>query len=199
MKQLGLMIDMNRCTGCKTCVVACRNAKELLDHEQAMPGDIPFYIRVESVLEGTYPVLSERCWVVPCQHCKNAPCIAACDNQAIGKDPQTGIVRIDRNKCAGSGKCIEACPWDVIQFDKAGNYAHKCDLCYDRVVFGGTPVCAEVCMTDAISFGELGELKNRARETGREIDRKMSAMSIVYLKPALKNTLATGGSAGAPT
>ncbi len=191
MKQLGLMIDMDRCIGCKTCIVACRNYHGLVDHENCMPGEIPFYIRVESSTEGAYPMISERCWVVPCQHCKNAQCIAACESGAITKDEQTGIVRIDKAKCTGSGKCIEACPYGVIQFNKAGNFAHKCDLCYDRVTFGLPPVCVEACMTDAITFGEVEDLKAQALGKGREIDKKMSAMSVVYLLPTPKNTLAT--------
>jgi Fe-S-cluster-containing dehydrogenase component len=190
MKQLGLMIDMDRCIGCKTCIVACRNFHKLVDHENCMPGQMPSYIRVESRTEGTYPLVTEQCWVMPCQHCKTAPCMKACPSGAIVKDPGNGIVRILRDKCKGEKKCLEACPWAVIQFDEAGKFAHKCDLCYDLVVFGGKPVCAEVCMTDAITFGELETLKDLARDRGREVDRKMSSMSVIYLKPTPKNTLA---------
>ncbi len=192
MNQLGLMIDMNKCIGCKTCVVACRNHHGIVDHENCMPNEIPFYIRVESVTTGKYPKVSEHCWVVPCQHCKNPPCIKACKSDAISKDPQTGIVRIDQAKCKGAKACLKACPWGVIQFDKAAKKAHKCDLCYDRVVAGEVPVCAEVCMTDAITFGEKETLKQQALDMGREIDKKMSAMSILYLKPLPKNTMARG-------
>lgn len=191
MKQLGLMIDMDRCIGCKTCVVACRNSHGIVDHENCMPGEIPYYIRVESSTKGTYPLISEQTWVVPCQHCKNAQCIKSCPSGAITKDAQTGIVRIDKTKCKGVRKCIAACPYNVIQFDKVGKFAHKCDLCFERVTFGLRPVCVEVCMTDALTFGEVEELKARAHEAGREIDKKMSAMSVVYLKPTPKNTLAT--------
>ncbi len=191
MKQLGLMIDMERCIGCKTCVVACRNHHKLVDHATCLPGDLPHYIRVESESGGTYPKVWENFWVVPCQHCKNPECLRACEAGAISKDEQTGIVFIDKAKCKGQRKCIEACPWGVIQFDKAGNFAHKCNLCADLVVFGGKPVCAEVCMVDAISFGELATLKQQALEQGREIDKKMSAMSVIYLKPLPKNTLAS--------
>ena len=190
MQQLGLMIDMNKCIGCKTCVVACRNHHDIVDHENCMPGNIPFYIRVESSTAGVYPLITEQCWVVPCQHCKNAQCVKACKAEAITKDPQNGIVRINQDKCVGSGDCIEACPYNVIQFDAARNKAHKCDLCYDRVVAGELPVCAEVCMTDAITFGEKDMLLQKARDMGRSIDRKKSAMSIIYLEPTPKNTLA---------
>ncbi len=190
MKQLGLLIDMDKCIGCKTCIVACRNHHGLVDHENCMPKEIPFYLRVESKTEGTYPMVTEQCWVVPCQHCKNASCIKACKSEAIRKDPQTGIVLIDADKCVGSKACVEACPWSVIQFDAARKKAHKCNLCYDRVVAGEIPVCAEACMTDAIMFGEKEMLLQYARDNEREIDKKMSAMSIIYLKPTPKNTMA---------
>ena len=191
MQQLGLMIDMNKCIGCKTCVVACRNHHGIVDHENCMPGKIPFYIRVESSTAGAYPMITEQCWVVPCQHCKNAQCTKACDSEAITKDPQNGIVRINQDKCIGSGACIEACPYNVIQFDTVRNKAHKCDLCYDRVVAGELPVCAEACMTDAITFGEKDMLIQKAKDMGRKIDKKKSAMSIIYLEPTPKNTLAS--------
>jgi len=191
MKQLGLMIDMDLCIGCKTCIVACRNYHGLVDNDRAIPGEIPFYLRVESKFEGGYPMISTSHWVIPCQHCKSPKCMKACPTGAITKDEQTGIVRIDREKCMGEKKCIEACPWGVIQFDEAGGFAHKCNLCYDRVVFGGIPVCADVCMTNAITFGELDMLKQRAKAEGREIDRKMSPMSVIYLKSIPKNTLAS--------
>lgn len=190
MSQLSLMIDMDRCIGCKTCVVACRSYHGLVNHETDMPGKIPFYLRVESQREGSYPDIAVNSWVVPCQHCKNAQCIKACKAEAISKDPQTGIVRIDQAKCTGSKACIEACPWSVIQFNTQTNKAHKCNLCYDRVVAGLVPVCAEVCLTEAISFGEKELLIQRALDKGREIDKKMSAMSIIYLKPTPKNVLA---------
>ncbi len=58
MKQLSLAIDLDRCIGCKTCVVACRNSHGIVDHENCMPGEIPYYLRVESERKGVYPNLS---------------------------------------------------------------------------------------------------------------------------------------------
>ncbi|THB65378.1 MAG: 4Fe-4S dicluster domain-containing protein [Desulfovibrio sp.] len=182
MKQLSLMIDLSRCIGCKTCIVACRNFHGLVDHAAAMPNEIPYYLRVESRMEGSYPKLSQESWVVPCQHCKNAQCIKACKSEAISKNPETGIVHIDRDKCTGSKACIEACPYDVIQFNEEGGFAHKCTLCQERVLMGQQPVCAEVCMTDAISFGEKDQLKQQAMDQGREILKKLSAQSIIYVR-----------------
>ncbi|MDY0340687.1 MAG: FAD-dependent oxidoreductase [Coriobacteriia bacterium] len=101
MKQLGLMIDLNRCIGCKTCVVACRNFHELVDHVEAMPNEIPYYLRVEDHCTGVFPDVAVDTWVVPCQHCADPLCVASCPEDAISRDSETGIVRIDREKCNG--------------------------------------------------------------------------------------------------
>lgn len=182
MKQLGIMIDMDRCIGCKTCVVACRNHHKIVDHEKCMPGEIPYYIRVETKCSGTYPNLRQDFWVVACQHCKNPACVKACTAEAITKDPRTGIVHIDRNACQGKGDCVEACPYGVIQFDSEGGYAHKCDLCNDLVVAGKQPVCVEACMTNALTFGEKSLLRMQAEARGQEVVKKLSAMSMTYVR-----------------
>ncbi|PKN47733.1 MAG: 4Fe-4S ferredoxin, partial [Deltaproteobacteria bacterium HGW-Deltaproteobacteria-20] len=62
MKQLSLAIDLNRCIGCKTCVAACRNYHGLVNHASAMPGMMPYYLRVESDRQGTYPNIAIRSW-----------------------------------------------------------------------------------------------------------------------------------------
>jgi len=182
MKQLSIMVDLDRCIGCKTCIVACRNHHGLVDHEKSMPGTMSHYLRVESECTGTYPDLKEDWWVVMCQHCKKPPCIKACDSGAIAKDVQTGIVRIDKAKCKGSRKCIEKCPYDVIQFDAKAKFAHKCDLCYDRIIHGQEPVCVEVCLAEALSFGEKEILLMHAEAKGKKVIKKKSTQSIIYVK-----------------
>ena len=59
MKQLGLMIDLKRCIGCKTCIVACRNHYELIDNENAMPNGLPYYLRVVKEINGKLNIISE--------------------------------------------------------------------------------------------------------------------------------------------
>lgn len=101
MKQLGMMIDLNRCTGCKTCIVACRNFHELVDPALARPNTMPAYLRVEETLSGTYPCIALQSWVVPCQQCAEPLCMLACPEGAITKDPETGVVRVDKETCTG--------------------------------------------------------------------------------------------------
>ncbi|WP_027367616.1 4Fe-4S dicluster domain-containing protein [Desulfocurvibacter africanus] len=185
MNQLSLAIDLSRCIGCKTCVAACRNYHGLTDHASDMPGKMPYYLRVESRREGSFPNLKLESWVVPCQHCNNAPCVKACKSGSISKDEQTGIVRIDQGKCQGSGDCLKACPYGVIQFDAARNKAHKCDMCWDLVHGGQKPVCAQVCLTDAIRFGEKQLLRMELKAEGKEILKRMSAQSVLYYRDSV--------------
>jgi NADPH-dependent glutamate synthase beta subunit-like oxidoreductase/ferredoxin len=101
MKQLSLMIDLNRCIGCSTCIVACRNYHEIIDHTRAMPNEIPYYIRVENRERGVFPDVAVDTWVMPCQHCPDPKCLLSCPERAISKDAETGIVRIDAEACNG--------------------------------------------------------------------------------------------------
>jgi NADPH-dependent glutamate synthase beta subunit-like oxidoreductase/ferredoxin len=100
-KQLGMAVDLNRCIGCKTCIVACRNYHELVDPAKAMPNEMPYYLRVENRRTGTYPDIAVDSWVVPCQHCSDPECVTYCPEGAISKDPETGIVCIDKETCTG--------------------------------------------------------------------------------------------------
>ena len=95
------MVDLNRCIGCRTCIVACRNYHEIVDHTTALPNELPHYLRVESRSKGIYPDLSLDAWVVPCQHCSKPDCVVACPEGAISKDPETGVVLIDEEACDG--------------------------------------------------------------------------------------------------
>ena len=87
MKQLSLMVDLNRCIGCRTCIVACRNYHEIIDHATAIPNEMPHYLRVESRSQGTIPI----CRLMPgsflASIAANPNCAIACPEGAISKDP----------------------------------------------------------------------------------------------------------------
>ncbi len=95
MKQLGLAIDLNRCIGCKTCIVACRNFHELIDPAEAVPNQMPYYLHVESCAYGTYPNPALDNWVVPCQHCPDPLCVAACPEGAIKNQILLRVMKLD--------------------------------------------------------------------------------------------------------
>ena len=177
MSRLALMIDLERCIGCKSCEVACKQEHGL--------GLGEFRNRVVWLGDATGPGLDFL--TVSCQHCNRPACLRACpvNPKAITKDPETGIVRVNEDRCTGCGECVIACPYGAMGYDSVGHHAVKCDLCTDRRDQGAvTTACASVCPGKAIHFGERDDMVAAAESDGRTVrdqDHFLLAPANVYL------------------
>lgn len=150
------LIDVDKCTSCMLCVVACKDEHVGTGYEpwtKPQPETGHFWIDVQSMERGHTPRVRMSYLPVLCQHCENAPCIKACPEGAILRRDD-GLVWIDAAKCTGCGLCQPACPYDVIYMNEGLNIAQKCTGCAHRVDDGLLPRCAEVCPHDAITFGD---------------------------------------------
>ena len=139
-KQLKILSE--KCIGCKSCELVCSfvNEKELNPSKSR--------IAAIAFLEGRY--LLPYNFVSTCRQCADAPCLTACPVDAIGrKDDQTKRVFVDRDKCVGCGKCVDACPFGAMMFVKETRKAFKCELC------DGNPACASLCPSEALVFKEV--------------------------------------------
>ncbi|MPY72656.1 MAG: molybdopterin-dependent oxidoreductase [Alphaproteobacteria bacterium] len=177
MSRLALMIDLERCIGCKSCEVACKQEHGL------GPGE--YRNKVVWLGDATQPALDFL--TVSCQHCDRPACLRACpvNPKAITKDPATGIVRVDEDRCTGCGECVIACPYGAMGYDAVDHHAVKCDLCTDRREKGApTTACASVCPGHAITFGERAQMVAEAEADGRTVrdhDHFLLAPANVYL------------------
>ena len=89
-------------------------------------------------------------------------------SKALSKDPLTGLVTVNEDRCVGCGECVTACPYGAMGYDAIGHHAVKCDLCVSRREREpGTTACASVCPTKAISFGVRDELLEESAQQGR--------------------------------
>lgn len=154
--QYGFYFDQNRCTGCFTCVVACKDWHDV-------PAGPSSWMRVKTMEKGIYPDLFVAFLTMTCYHCQVPACAAACPVNAITKRREDGIVTVDRRACLGEsecGLCLEACPYKAPQFGAEDNARmQKCDLCLDRLLEGQKPVCVDGCPMRALDAGPINELR----------------------------------------
>ncbi len=158
----GIIVDVTKCIGCYNCQIACKDehvGNDWTPYAKPQP-EGHFWMKVTELERGTVPRVKVDWIPKMCMHCDDAPCIPACPQRAISKR-RDGIVIIDPQKCKGSKKCIDACPYGVIYFNDELDIAQKCTMCahlLDRD--WKEPRCVTACPADALRFGEREELKN---------------------------------------
>ena len=145
-----MIIDLNRCLGCQSCVIACKS------YTQTAPEKFNTHLITEE-RESSPPRIVFT--PVQCNQCDNPPCIPACPFDATFK-LANGIVAIDWAKCRSCGSCIEACPYGARFSDQNfENKTDKCDFCNDRLQQGIDPACVEACSAGARIFGDMNAPK----------------------------------------
>jgi Fe-S-cluster-containing dehydrogenase component len=151
-KRYGLVIDLERCTGCDTCTIACKVENKI---------EVGSGVRVETVGDtnrdnpaGKHPELNVYYLPIICMHCDQPPCRDVCTTKAIYQRPD-GIVLIDEEKCDGCRECLSACPYQALVFDVDSKVMRKCNLCFERLDQGFEPFCALCCGNEAIFWGDL--------------------------------------------
>lgn len=103
-----------------------------------------------------------------CQQCKDAACIDACKTGATYRDPISGKVLIDSEKCVGCWMCVMVCPFGAVFPDEKTGKALKCDLCEGFE----SPACVAACPTRALHFEELEEFETEHTKGRRKISVK---------------------------
>ena len=114
----GMVVDLDRCTGCQACVVACQAENNLpINDKQAFLQHRAYeWIRVERYWEGDFPNVKARFIPIMCQHCENAPCEPVCPVYATYHNDEGLNVQI-YNRCVGTRYCINNCPYQVRFFN----------------------------------------------------------------------------------
>lgn len=149
-----MAIDLDRCTGCESCVVACHaeNNIRISDEEAVNQGRATHWIRIDRYYEGEFPNIKVQYQPVMCQHCDEAPCEPVCPVFATYQNSEGLNVQVN-SRCVGTRYCANNCPYSVRYFNwsepewpesltvqhnpdvsiRPGGVMEKCTFCIQRI------------------------------------------------------------------
>lgn len=152
MEPRSLVINYEKCTGCRQCEMVCS-----VFHE-GVSNPARARIKVEKwEWEGLYIPMT-------CCQCVDAPCLNICPVKAISRDGSTGVVRVDSDVCIVCRSCVAVCPFGAMGYNPRDMKVFKCDLC------DGNPQCVRFCDVKAVDFLEPArESLGKKREAALKI------------------------------
>lgn len=130
--RIGMVIDLEKCIGCRTCAIACKQ------HNAQPPGNWWNQVNTPgSKVHMTTPDFGVEYYLpVACQHCDKPACEKVCPEGATFKD-KDGTILIDFDRCTGCRFCMTACPYGVRQFNwESGKKANKKNQYISNYTFG---------------------------------------------------------------
>jgi menaquinone reductase, iron-sulfur cluster-binding subunit len=156
--KFGMFIDLDKCTGCGSCMVACMAENNVPFREDETDKLLSVaWLRVYQLNNGKSFPDSDICFLPrPCQHCEghhgHSPCVSVCPATATDYDNHTGIVSQIYTRCFGCRYCMAACPYHVRLFNwydpvwpdgmekslnpdisvRMRGVVEKCSFCYHR-------------------------------------------------------------------
>ncbi len=137
--------DEKFCIGCRLCEVHCfvahSKSKHIIKAHRDPTETARSRVRVEQNGYTTF--------ALQCRHCTDAPCLEACMTGAMHRDPKTGAVLCDEDKCVGCWMCVMVCPLSAI-LPGEDKVASKCDLC--GMEWDGEPPCVANCPNAALKY-----------------------------------------------
>lgn len=152
-----VIADPKKCTGCRSCEIACFATHNKDNNIGFTVGTIEI-----PVIPRLYLVKGDKfCMPIQCRHCEDSPCINTCLVGAIKKD--NNILFIDEDKCIGCKTCLLACPFgaidllpqykdgkevDQVNLNESKKIAYKCDLCKDNDKIA----CINACPQNALKL-----------------------------------------------
>lgn len=193
-RRWAMVVDTRRCTGCNTCVIACR--------AENVTGPEGSYRRVAEGPAGRYPDVTNVFMPSNCAQCDDPPCQRVVPKGMIVKRPD-GIVEFDYARLTGdhARRVAEACPYRAVHIDRGTLFtegtpavqayeqrtfveyerewnrtdgslpdgvARKCHFCVHRIDAGLLPACVANCMCSAMAFGDLNDPKSLVSTLLRE-------------------------------
>lgn len=155
MTRWGMVIDLDRCTGCSSCSASCHQENNLtaVGPEEAARDRGFHWVRIVREVSGSEDELKVRFMPHMCYHCDDPPCVKVCPVHATYLGDE-GIVAQIYGRCIGCRYCMAACPYNAKVFNwrapewpgdlekkrnpsvslRPKGVVEKCTFCHHRVV-----------------------------------------------------------------
>ncbi len=176
-EQYAFQVDLDSCTGCKSCVAGCHSLNGLDENET--------WRDVGLVLGGDEVLPFQQTVTTACHHCADPACLNGCPVLAYEKDPVTGIVRHLDDQCIGCQYCVLKCPYDVPKFNERLGIVRKCDMCHDRLSEGEAPACVQACPTHAITIVKVSTFTSEVSASHATL-AALSSTDSAYTQPTTR-------------
>jgi formate dehydrogenase iron-sulfur subunit len=209
---MGVLVDMTRCIGCRSCEAACNKEqnlpapdkpfddKSVFDEsfhggtQKRRPDENAYTVVNRYNPEGSDKPLYRK---VQCNHCNEPACLTSCFVNAYTKTKE-GAVVYNSKVCVGCRNCMIACPFNVPGYSYSSAtdpVVKKCIFCHEtRLKNGLPPACVDICPQEALTFGKRKDLlkigNNRIQtHPGRYVDhiygeKELGGTSWMYLSSA---------------
>ena len=145
-----IIINADNCNGCKNCAIGCMmthrkdGGKSIYDLDLSDPANESGNVILLNAENHYKPLF--------CRHCASPECLKSCMSGAITKDPESGLVRYDTDKCGACFMCVMSCPYGVPKPDVTKTRVVKCDFCMEN---DEDPNCVKMCPNEAIYVREV--------------------------------------------
>ena len=209
---MGVVVDLTRCVGCRSCEAACNKEQGLPEPEKPFD-DFSVFDELNHHRPGQKRRTDETRYTVvnryeapgldhplfrknQCNHCNEPACLTSCFVNAYTKTPE-GAVIYNSKVCVGCRTCMIACPFYIPTFKYSSAFKPrimKCIFCYDtRLKEGKPPACVEACPQEALTFGRRTDMLEVAHQRirmnpGKYIDHvygehEAGGTSWMYISP----------------
>ncbi|MBI2165337.1 MAG: 4Fe-4S dicluster domain-containing protein [Chloroflexi bacterium] len=170
MAKWGMVIDLDRCTACQACSVACKveNNVPFGTRKEWAYDRAPVWQRVLGVVESQSGKMKAHFYPRPCMHCENPPCVQVCPVQATYKDEE-GIVQQDYQRCIGCRYCMAACPYGVRVFNWSRPSFEETHASYINPATQTRPRPVGVVEKCTFCIQRIQQAKARAKAEGRPL------------------------------
>jgi len=181
MGQVAICIDIDKCTACRACQVACKNWNQLAGeqtqnlgtHENPPDLSATTWNRIKFVEAKTPSGKMEWAFFsTRCRHCDEPGCMYAAQKtlaDAVVQDATGAVLFTPKTKDLEVDDIRGECPYDIPRQDKATGQLFKCTLCVDRITNGLLPACVKACSTGALTFGPKEKMLQTAKKRVAEL------------------------------